>query len=532
MRPKLDDWPAGGTTFWLDATNDTIFRTRLEASQAWDHCRNDTGDLSCPHGGWRILDNNYISHLSRLTDLDTAPENVLMDGVHSQRFMFQRTRANTLQTYPLHRDAYTIATIPMSSIADSGAEIGKWWTIAAANVQRSKRFWSRKDATFSINAPQPAVATICQPQTGSNQQILEEGLLFPNLTSVNFAKGIIQTTASINITKAPDNRLVSEVLSHLELVKEPSILWFAALDGFGSTIHAVATFPPNNSSSPINQIYSCSLDSRYIHAVTSSTRNKIKMAYSEKDEQFLNDGIINTGYPQIFLSAGWTEYLNPTINSEGSTAFAQMYRSGGLWNVSSPTDESFRMVVVEAIITTMTLNGIARADYNISIAGRKKGGGIDTEDPPDEFLTQFLPDKYLGSGGVAYELTDEELKNSTKFTARAMANGYAYNHRGATQIAAMAVLILYCLLALFHFGHTTLRTREQSNAWDTTPELFALAMNSARTEALKNTGAGIDTGDVFREIVKVEVKEGDRLEFVFKDTREDTGIFQKNREYA
>ena len=69
-------------------------------------------------------------------------------------------------------------------------------------------------------------------------------------------------------------------------------------------------------------------------------------------------------------------------------------------------------------------------------------------------------------------------------------NGYAYSPKGATQIAAIAVLLVYCLLA---FAHIVVSTSKglSSGAWDTTPELTALAYNSEKSDAMENTGAGI-----------------------------------------
>lgn len=69
-------------------------------------------------------------------------------------------------------------------------------------------------------------------------------------------------------------------------------------------------------------------------------------------------------------------------------------------------------------------------------------------------------------------------------------NGYAYSSQGATQIAAIIVLLVYCLLALVHIV-TSIRNGLSSGAWDTTPELTALALNSEKSDAMYNTGAGI-----------------------------------------
>ncbi|KAL1633863.1 hypothetical protein SLS58_010919 [Diplodia intermedia] len=417
----------------------------------------------------------------------------------------------------------------MSSIADSGAEIGRYWAVAAANVLREKRFWSRKEATYSIDALQPAVATVCVAQNVSGQEIQDQVLWFANLTS----KEAGETDANFVFRAVNDEDAIAKVLDRLNSTSEPDVLWFNAVEGLGSTLHAVATFPDTGLTN-ISQIYSCSFDSRYFPATTSSKRTRVKISYSDSLDDYIRHGVINTDYQRINLAADWAQYLNPTINSEGQTAFGQMAKTAGMWNATTTPDQGFTEVIVEGILATMTLNGIARSGYDIPIAGRAKGTNTSNPDPfppPTAFYSELLPRNYLGGGGDAYEITDAELKTATPFKVRVLVLGYAYTHRSVTQIAAITVLLLYSALAIFHFIYT-MKTGEQSNAWDTTPELVALAMNSARTEKLKNTGAGIETSNVFKEMVRIEVKEGDRLEFVFEDTQDITDAFERNKHYA
>ncbi|KAL1633336.1 hypothetical protein SLS56_002972 [Neofusicoccum ribis] len=164
MRPQLDDWPAGGTILWLNGLQEDIFPRTLESSTELAHCEVDTGDQACPYGGWEIIDKGYTSYLSKIRRSSTLPEWLLIDGPKSQRFMELRIRASDSFAHPLYTDAYTRATVPISAIADNVSEIGRFWAIAAANVDRNKRLWSRKDAKYSIDAIQPAIATNCISQ--------------------------------------------------------------------------------------------------------------------------------------------------------------------------------------------------------------------------------------------------------------------------------------------------------------------------------------------------------------------------------
>lgn len=61
MRPRLDNWPAGGTTFWVNATDELLSSSFVDASPSMAHCEVDLGDPSCPYGDWHILNDAYFS---------------------------------------------------------------------------------------------------------------------------------------------------------------------------------------------------------------------------------------------------------------------------------------------------------------------------------------------------------------------------------------------------------------------------------------------------------------------------------------
>lgn len=344
-----------------------------------------------------------------------------------------RIRASDSLVHPLYTDAYTRATVPMSAIADSVSEIGRFWAMAAANVERDKRFWSRKDAKYSIDTIQPAVAINCIPQDTGDQNLYQQGIIFPVLTSMVIAPegGNLPvsdaTFPSVMVYNGTD--FISAVLDHLKPMNAPDLLWLDALEDTSSTLHVVAVFPANNMSKDGNKIYSCSLDSRYISSTTSSTRNRPMVAFGEGHTDYLLKGIINTNRPKINLAAAWAKYLNPKTGTGGGTVFSHMANTAGLWNSPVSPDPVFNTVTVENMVTMMVLNGIARASYNISIAGRAKDS--DSSNPvgrlPDAFLKEFLPKGYLGPGGNAFDITDAEKEKATKLTARVTVNGYAYS---------------------------------------------------------------------------------------------------------
>lgn len=55
MRPRLDNWPAGGTDFWIDLSQDDLYSTNTTSDQALASCMSDTVNPCCPSYGWQTM---------------------------------------------------------------------------------------------------------------------------------------------------------------------------------------------------------------------------------------------------------------------------------------------------------------------------------------------------------------------------------------------------------------------------------------------------------------------------------------------
>ncbi|GME22235.1 hypothetical protein BKCO1_7600010 [Neofusicoccum parvum] len=110
--------------------------------------------------------------------------------------------------------------------------------------------------------------------------------------------------------------------------------------------------------------------------------------------------------------------------------------------------------------------------------------------------------------------------------------GFIYYPQDITVIASMAILIIYCAYVLV-FMILILFNPLSSNAWDSIAELTALGILSAPTERLRNTSAGIEMMDTFRQPVNIKAAGDDHLEIVFeKDERSQvTETIKLNQEY-
>jgi hypothetical protein len=142
------------------------------------------------------------------------------------------------------------------------------------------------------------------------------------------------------------------------------------------------------------------------------------------------------------------------------------------------------------------------------------------KDPNDlwlggDWMSDILPKGgKMGRGGNAFNVSVADQSRSTMLKMVATVNGYAYSSSGITQKTQMVVLALYILLALCHICYS-LYTGISSSSWGSGPEVAALAMNSEPATELKNTGAGIQTVEVFKHKVKVQAR-GDELQMMFQ----------------
>lgn len=164
MKPRLADWPAGGTLVWVNSTS--LFPTTIDDSPELSHCSVDYGDLACPAGAWQDLNDNYYSYWPRLANMGSMPESWTTPSPYSLRQFLTLSRNVNGQTEQIiWGNAYTVASSPISAIADGVAEVSRLWAYAAQFTKSSFRY--RNDADFVVHTSQPMALAFC----GQNHDI-------------------------------------------------------------------------------------------------------------------------------------------------------------------------------------------------------------------------------------------------------------------------------------------------------------------------------------------------------------------------
>jgi hypothetical protein len=175
---------------------------------------------------------------------------------------------------------------------------------------------------------------------------------------------------------------------------------------------------------------------------------------------------------------------------------------------------------LEAIICSILVDGISRSGSHriFNTTGPAATWALAMYNPRADF------DKRILSGQSAFEPQDLNSADVTSREATMQITGFSYRISLAGYLS-MSVLLAHVLMASIHMSWL-LKKRQTSHSWNTISELIALTQNSQpAAHALKNTGAGINLMKTFASIAKIRVRqhpiflELEHVELIFGDDK-------------
>ena len=529
MRPRLDYWPAGGTDFWVQIPQAEFLSTNVTSSQVPDSCLLDNGDPSCPYADWQTIAQSYLSYYLGQTTNGYFPLGFYIQGAKAVRYLTAQPRANSVGAL----GRLSVATVPSSSVGDALIELAYLYRSAAYMLRSDGkwRFWSWQELQQSVAAYQPIVHARCLQFNASTygsytstQYHSDNGTIpFYSLADLKYYN-ITGDFPTINVPVTDD---FQTLLRNANTSSVPQVAWATvpqqSIDNPNNphagpssdpTLGAMLSIPANDDYGAM--IYICTIDSRIAPASVTTLAQAVVGGEPDGWWNLATYGANNT-YPRILIDYEWAKYLNPVASSDNSTAFQSMLKIASLWGLDQVDGLEDAQHKVESLLATVIANGLARRDYGRELVGSLLGdpNGLNTSNPTlAEWAKQMMPShgRSMGPGGNAFFVTPSEKQNSTKFTMHTTANGYAYSAQGSAAQFAMFVLILHALLAMSHWIYTSW-SKQSSSSWDSIADLVVLAMNSRRSEVFENTGAGIDSADLFKNQTRVVEREG-HLELV------------------
>lgn len=510
MRPRLDWWPAGGSDFWIALPQDVLYSTDASPSQIPTSCTIETGDLRCPSAGWQTLAQNYMlfyQSIQRTGPAGYLPDTVQVPGAKAVRDLWALHRSPNFQfSTPM-----TSATVGSSSVADGLVQLGRLWAWAAYNCRSNfhERLWSRLDVTYRVLAQQPIVSARCLVE----YNVSATGLIDVYDLNHSDESGDFWTR-SVNYTQ---DTQIRSLIQSFNTTTATEVAWATVPQSNGSALAAFLAVPlPHNSS----RLFSCTMDARMSPGYLQGTRNApVKVTGNDHLSTF----DYNNTLPRISIEPEWAAYLNPIISSDNSTAFQNLLKAAGLWNMETYMDKDNSISIVESLLALTVVNGLAHRDYGVGLLGTLSGNtdgldlvsNVNASDMThqdlacEDWCKQLLPSVTygMGSGGNAFNISDRDKGIGTKLTMQVHAQGWAYSASGSAAKFAILALLLYVLIAAGHWIYS-LKDQKTSSSWDTISELVALAIRSDQSDAFVHTGAGISSAALFRKPSQVIDKDG------------------------
>ena len=520
LKPRMGNWAAGGTDFWIDVPSNDTWPTSPSMADVDPDCGFYSGDKSCPSGDWELLAEGYFSYWKESVTQGYLPSTVRIPGLNSIRELYPQMRSKSWQ----FSKNFTVATTQDSIVADAVAETGRLWAWVVAAAWQTKgqpwRFWSHVDATYTVYTHQPIVHTRCLLLNDSVRTNLSSGNVpFYDLSDI----ASFQESGDFARFDANQTALLDQINETTEVINETQLRWLKVIQPYMGrpAIGVLVSLPKILNKQPA--YYTCTFDVRTAPTRVQSKRNALKIVTSHVDGSTTWDPPGNQGtyasknsWPSIAVDPEWAVYLNPKIAARNSTVFREILFESGILS-SGDLSAIDQLFAIESVLSVMLANGLARQRYGRQILGKLKDWNFDPHATCGSWCDQMMPanGRHMGDGGSVFWLNGTQRSSSSRLRMHAQAEGYAYSPEGLTTKLAIAVLLLYCVLALGHWAYLCL-AGESSTSWDTTSEVVALAMNSRQADALYNTGAGIETLKVFRDNVRI-VSAGERVELSFSE---------------
>ncbi|KAI4158998.1 MAG: hypothetical protein LQ342_006971 [Letrouitia transgressa] len=507
--PELRDWPAGGTTFYLNATSQDLWPTVLTETAASDIPCSAFENASCFPSSYDSLAETLLSLWPRFTHLEpdrgdvssVMPEKATVMARRSAHVMEVRFKGPFL-----YQPELTAATTPLGAVSDAASQLARYWFSANARQCSAgiARFCFYKDLSSSIKAAQPVTYVRC---SGSN---ITQPLQFPKVDQAAGSYPVFEyqnrTYGSQRWFDQSTNNSLTASLDWIDLPEAQH----------GSTsLGAVIALPGDRASDQPDQAISCTIDARWAPSnATVSFLGGPDLVSGSPREFFLQAGRLRRRsdgqleWPRIKVASAWAEAMNPSIPGSSRSVFERLCNSvGRLNNISlAPSPES----AVEAVLAIMVTENLARTQSSAAILGSLRNLA------KQGWVNNILPHRTVfGYGTSAFDYSYSIGDRATEFSMRATVLGYGYGITTARLLSTI-VLLVYSLIVMIYVFHTICYTQATSDAWESITDLMALAINSTPSSRLKNTGAGIGSLGVLKEPVRVRVNDR-RLQMVFEN---------------
>ncbi|KPM39415.1 hypothetical protein AK830_g7171 [Neonectria ditissima] len=471
MMPQEDDWRAGGSLVWANATYDDIFPIELDANNTLGSLCNVTGNSLCPSWEWDVLNHQLVSKLPTSSQI--------IDGIIGPRppRSFVLSGATTLaklnidvreKVFNKNSPNHTVVSMPHFVVSDSVVLSSLDWELAsdAASHTGNYRFNLYSKIEHRLTGPQPITHTRCYRSSMSSDDLTTASV--PDVRSWEYP--------AMNITSENITDWMSATLPDLE---RPQVLWFDPDTDLSAnaSVGILVAVPTDDKDKDID-LYGCMIDARWI--ATTITGDAVSLLgegtppFSDALATSLGGSwILSPTYGQkIHIRPSFAQYLNPFDTRTNHSIIHELLLTSGIWTSKGKGSRS--EMHLEAILGALATNGLARsAPYTSAMTT--------LADPDGEWWKNFMPQggQVFGPGGNPYAVSDEDQARYFRTEMETWITGFAFADNSLTMRGAMAVFYVYVAFVVA-FSVWSVWTGITSSSWESVPELLALSLTEQK----------------------------------------------------
>ncbi|KAF3392489.1 hypothetical protein F1880_008790 [Penicillium rolfsii] len=475
MRPTLDDWPAGETSFWLNATAEELWPLNLSLTNN-KSCSNSP--KTCGSSStWTSLADNFFKYWGHegLGNIRAMPESVQIPGEVSIRTLNARFRG----PFTLYQPPITTATVQPEAIANVVNTIRQIWLRAngarcysAGGGIREQNFCTYQDITWSVDALQPAVYVSCNGASSAS------ATKFPTLASESGQPSLVEYT--VNLTNDDPGSATSSItwvdLSDLKL-KRASV---------GAIVMPIGEQPLDKTT------YACTIDARWANVtVKSSFLGLPYIVNGEPPNWYISEDQSPSFH--VSISPAWASLANPPLVPAQNTSSSPFDM---LLNATTTSDGASQYMAekIEAVLAVLLADRMARVRADATLQG--------TITNIDQVLQI--------NGGQLFTASPSDSQHH-RLTFQTAVTGFAYGLRRTTGIipstlVSMIILLCYIVIAGTYVLYTLCISGVFISKWKNVLDLVALASHSnvAHVQSMNGTSTGIKTTKALKTFVVLE----------------------------
>lgn len=489
MRPTLGDWPAGETTFWLNATAEELWPSTLSLTNNKTCTRSPKtcGNLSA----WTSLADNFFKYWGHeaLGNIRAMPESVQIPGEVSIRTLNARFRG----PFTLYQPEITTATVQPDVIANVVNTIRQIWLRAngarcysAGGSIREQNFCTYQDITWSVDALQPAVYVACN---GESSTVVPK---FPTLASETDQPTLVEYAVNLkNDSRGSATSPIKWVdLSDQKLIRA----------SVGAIIMPIGEQPLGKTT------YACTIDARWANVTIKSSFLGLPYIVNGEPPNWYEPQDESPGRSrgrQVSINPAWASLANPslvTAQNTSSSPFDILLNATTLSNGES----QYMAEKIEAILAVLLADRMARVSADTTIQGTITN------------INQVLQI----SGGQLFTASPSEFQYHS-LTFQTAVTGFAYGLRGTTGIipstlVSIIILLCYIAIAVTYVLYTLCISGVFISQWKDVLDLVALASHSNVTHipSMDDTSTGIKTTRPLKTLVVLRPADS-HIEMVF-----------------